>query len=464
MALLKTLAELQSWETYRTYTKDRLKLLSEGVEPFLVTKEKLDFDIKGKPWRGTGFLFGEKGDVYARKLKAEGIKFIKGTMELEGKTIKVTGIPGSHVKRARLTLKKFVLGYKLFSTDDPEGNEDDDEGAAPPPPGAAAIDAPSLEQRLKAIVKAVKEATTVDPEEKQKLVLLITKVKDLIGADNIELAARALDKLEGMITGVLGSGSPPPAATVAVFDKLGYDETKAAAMAKRAQALQAKGYDAKRAVTCAIVHQDMIDEGVSAEAAEQLSNMSVTKGTATVADARSAAREMAKFPAPMLKVMADNGATIVSCRGSVTDAMPELAGVKPRGWPEGMTWDSVPGLYKPDTNEVLLATKGTDRHVAANGEGHGAADLAGHEGGHCFDEITGSRKSDETAFVNARQEDIDRLAEDGKNLGAYFMQSGKVGPQETFAESCALYFGKHAKMKTEWKSLHKFFATNPYGS
>jgi hypothetical protein len=42
------------------------------------------------------------------------------------------------------------------------------------------------------------------------------------------------------------------------------------------------------------------------------------------------------------------------------------------------------------------------------------------------------------------------------------MQAGAAGPEETFAESCARFFGGDATLAAEWKNLHAFWNSNPY--
>ena len=85
------------------------------------------------------------------------------------------------------------------------------------------------------------------------------------------------------------------------------------------------------------------------------------------------------------------------CRGPITDAIPDLAGVKPRGWPEHASWDEVPGVYSGDKKKLVVGTfeKGGKREVPKAGEGpipHGASDLYGHEAGHAFDAANGSAR------------------------------------------------------------------------
>jgi hypothetical protein len=154
-----------------------------------------------------------------------------------------------------------------------------------------------------------------------------------------------------------------------------------------------------------------------------------------------------------------NGTKVVACRGSITDYRTDLKGVTPRGWPAGTTWDSVPGVYLNDKNEVVIATKGSGTKdgpkVPPTGEGHGAFDLAAHESMHGYDlGGKGSPKHNDKAFLEARTKDLAKL-------GPYFTQAGEAGLQETFAESAARYYGNDPKMKTDWPNLYKYWDSQP---
>lgn len=159
-----------------------------------------------------------------------------------------------------------------------------------------------------------------------------------------------------------------------------------------------------------------------------------TSGTATAEDVDRVVDELVKLPAGVLRAMQAAGRKVVVCRGSVTEHLEELRGVQPRGWPPGMTWDTVPGLYDPASNSVVIATCEVDgvRAVPATGNGHGSANLVIHEAMHGFDSI--DTPSDSEAFTTARDADLVRLS-------AYELQDGAAGREETFAESGAEYYG-----------------------
>jgi len=161
-------------------------------------------------------------------------------------------------------------------------------------------------------------------------------------------------------------------------------------------------------------------------------------GSANAADAALVAVHLAAFTVPILTRLTDDGTTVAVCRGAVTDHLTQLQGVLPRGWPPGSTWDSVPGTFYPDTNEVVLAVVGHGTrlgpHVPAKGEGHGSEDVVVHESAHGVDMGGGLPfLSTEQAFLTARNADLGLLSD-------YEKQPSPAGEQETFAESAARFF------------------------
>src|SRR5580698_1821797 len=80
------------------------------------------------------------------------------------------------------------------------------------------------------------------------------------------------------------------------------------------------------------------------------------EGHGTDSDAALVVEQLAKMPKALLDALEKNGTKVKVCRGSVTDYLTELKGVKPRGWPPGATWDNVPGLQQPGKKEVVIAT------------------------------------------------------------------------------------------------------------
>jgi len=184
-----------------------------------------------------------------------------------------------------------------------------------------------------------------------------------------------------------------------------------------------------------------------------------TGGSGDPHDAQLVARELEHMPTEALQALKDHGIKVVACRGSVTDAHPELRGVQPRGWPAGMTWDNVPGARMG--NEVVVAVIGhgtaAGAHVPATGEGHGSANLVIHEAFHAVDDQGGTPHNQDPAFAAARNTDLG-------TLDAYEGQAGDAGREETYAESAARYYGGDPGDAASHPNLHAYWATEPLGS
>lgn len=199
------------------------------------------------------------------------------------------------------------------------------------------------------------------------------------------------------------------------------------------------------------------------------------RGSATMEDMACVAESVKRMPAAVLKELNDHGIVTGVCRGPVTDMLPELNDVNPRGW-GSRTWDEVPGVYKGDKKMVVVGTMddGGKRKIPGPSEGpvkHGTNDLLGHEAGHAFDVADGTKKRDNADFVKARKAD---LAETGDNRlkperDDYFMTTTESGSgkqsnddaarSETFAESFAMFFDQSMG---KWPNLKDFWSKNPW--
>jgi Flp pilus assembly pilin Flp len=171
-------------------------------------------------------------------------------------------------------------------------------------------------------------------------------------------------------------------------------------------------------------------------------------GSGTKEDAAIVAQELAKLPVNVLSWIEQKGITVVAAKGSVTDYLTHLKGVRPRGWPPGSTWDTVPGLA--NGKEVVIAVR--NGRVPPTGDGHGAFSLVIHETFHAIDNA-GSGLSKTPDFVAAR-------TADAAALDPYLSQAGEAGQQETFAESAARFFGGDPKLKKAQPGLYKYWETH----
>lgn len=184
------------------------------------------------------------------------------------------------------------------------------------------------------------------------------------------------------------------------------------------------------------------------------------EGSADAADGELVAAELARFPLAILGELEANGVRIAVARGSVTDVREDLRGVRPRGWPPGSTWDSVPGLYEPSRKRVIIATRGHEGgapYVPPFGDGHGSFNLVLHETGHAIDKAERETYRSATSdFTAARDADRSRL-------GGYERQSGSAGREETYAESLARYYGGDATLASDWPTLYAYWRGDPLG-
>lgn len=236
------------------------------------------------------------------------------------------------------------------------------------------------------------------------------------------------------------------------------------------------------AIMSSRVKASLVKGGIPADKADEVGKNLRTSGTSSADDAKALGKEMAQLPKGVLENLNKNGITTECCRGTVTDALPELAGVHPQGWPADMSWDSVPGLYDPTAKKVMVGTidDGGKRKVPGPGEGpagqqHGASSLVGHEGGHAFDASDGDLKSQNAAFLKARDEDVGTGKPNGMYAPRdnYFLRASEVADahkgdantdgatSETFAESFAMHV-KGGTWDKNWPKLKAFWGNNPW--
>jgi len=207
------------------------------------------------------------------------------------------------------------------------------------------------------------------------------------------------------------------------------------------------------------------------------------KGTANKDDAVALAGEAAKLPTDVLRRLNAKGATLVAARGNVPDVIPDLKGVQPNGWPPGMTWDNVPGVYHSSSKQIVACTRDdggkrkvleTGKEITVDGKkvSHGSFSVVLHEAGHGLDfngfndgkqEIT-AELSSKALFTNRRSKDVsdNKIKAPRDN---YYLQNSPWGERETFAESTARFFGGDGTLSGNdgWPETAKFWAGKPWG-
>jgi hypothetical protein len=109
-----------------------------------------------------------------------------------------------------------------------------------------------------------------------------------------------------------------------------------------------------------------------------------------------------------------------------------------------MTWESAEGLYSPNNKEIVVC----NQRLGWNGEYVDSDRKVGvlfHETGHAFDAASGEA-SNSPKFKAAYNEDLHYQHTSGIDTKpySYFLQSGKAGRSETWAEGFAQIHGHSA--------------------
>ncbi len=181
-------------------------------------------------------------------------------------------------------------------------------------------------------------------------------------------------------------------------------------------------------------------------------------GRGTAADVEAVVAGAVALPARVLDYLRRRGARIIACRDAVTDHATHLRGVRPDGWPEGLTWDIVPGTWIDATRHVIIATRGGpagERVVPDRASGaHGSFHLVIHEAMHGHDRLKRHRISAGSTFGAARTADLPAL-------GPHERLEGVRGLEETYAESAARVFAADPQVATHWPALTGFWRNLP---
>ena len=141
-----------------------------------------------------------------------------------------------------------------------------------------------------------------------------------------------------------------------------------------------------------------------------------------------------KMSPEVREIVARDGAQLVPTR-RITDALPELKGQKPRGWPPGSSWDAVDGAYSP-TKKMIVVAEDKQAKPGIWVNGNRTEDIVRHETGHAVNAAM-DYLSDDADFTQAYEDDKKKIpAADQKPL-TYFLQPAGIGADETCAEGIA---------------------------
>lgn len=133
-------------------------------------------------------------------------------------------------------------------------------------------------------------------------------------------------------------------------------------------------------------------------------------------------------------IVTDSGAQVVAPR-RLTDAMPELKGQKPRGWPPGSTWDAVDGAYSPGKKQIIVAEE-VEVKPGIWVKSNRTDNVLRHETGHAVNAAL-DNIADDTDYLAAYDPEAKAVPKSEQKELAYFLQSGGVGADETVAEGIA---------------------------
>lgn len=132
------------------------------------------------------------------------------------------------------------------------------------------------------------------------------------------------------------------------------------------------------------------------------------------------------YPSNILTSLKNEGLKEIEIANLTTPYMAgneDLKGVQPRNWPQGSTWEEVPGAYNPNNKTV----------VAGAAAKHGSEALLIHETGHAVGDLLGFNNSSEVKSAHKRL--YDKLNPYLKGEGA---PGNEAGRQELFAEALAV--------------------------
>ncbi|SCX37941.1 RHS repeat-associated core domain-containing protein [Kosakonia sacchari] len=186
-----------------------------------------------------------------------------------------------------------------------------------------------------------------------------------------------------------------------------------------------------------------------------------------------------KIPLNILKKVHSLGQFITATNDNITNhpSRHHFKGITPRGWPDDLTWDSVPGVgaegkgaaegMHPD--ETIIALSQNQHGGWSLAEGHTSTSLVLHEYAHAIDRSLGEKAlmgprgtgdvgdflSRRNSFISVWEQDLSHT--DPASDDYYYWQGGSEGgAEEAFAEGFSeIYSGKNVH---NWPNVKSYIS------
>lgn len=111
---IETQEHLTKWEDYKDFLKQHLKRVRDDEDVIYVSKNKVDFDVEGRPWSGHAVLAGPMAQMATKKLKRHGITFREGACKRAGRNLEIGGLDSRFLRGAKKTFAKLKLPYRIL--------------------------------------------------------------------------------------------------------------------------------------------------------------------------------------------------------------------------------------------------------------------------------------------------------------------------------------------------------------
>ena len=152
--------------------------------------------------------------------------------------------------------------------------------------------------------------------------------------------------------------------------------------------------------------------------------------------------EQALLQLPLeIRRAAQKGGVRVILSDNVTEVLPDLSHLTPRGWNSGQTWSGATGLYSPGGRMALIAEKLKNSKYRPSNRVPG---VLRHEFGHALDDAL-NQFSKSPAFREAYDKDVALIRSNMSRYSPksleYFLQQGDAGREEAMAELFGIHYG-----------------------